>query len=150
MLFRSTLARFAAAVWSMTTLGYLFLTLTSILNVPITDSFDKLVIKSFLFQTALGKSFLITFIASVFVNVLLLLVRKNGSVFLIMCLAFIGIFAPVFQAHSSSSGSHGLATGSLIFHVFFITLWLGGVIGLIVIAPNERQISLPRFSAIAF
>ena len=40
-----TLARFSAAVWSMTTLGYLFLTLTSILNVPITDSFDKTIIR---------------------------------------------------------------------------------------------------------
>ena len=40
-----TLARFAAAVWSMTTLGYMFMTLANILNTPLTDTFDQLVVR---------------------------------------------------------------------------------------------------------
>ena len=144
-----TLARFSAAVWSMTTLGYMFMTLASILDVPLTQTFDQLVARSFLFQTALGKSFFITFIVSILVNVLLLFIKKNGEALLILALTFIGVFAPVFQSHSASAGNHGLATGSLVFHVFFISLWMGGVIGLVVIAPSERELSISRFSSIA-
>ena len=144
-----TLARFAAAVWSMTTLGYMFLTLSNILDIPLNQTFDELVARSFLFQTALGKSFLITFIVSVLVNLFLITVRKNGGTLLILCLTYVGVFAPVFQSHAASAGNHGLATGSLIFHVCFISIWVGGVIGLIIIAPAERALSISRFSAIA-
>ena len=42
-----------------------------------------------------------------------------------------------------------MAIGSLLFHVLFISIWVGGVIGLIAIAPAERAASISRFSAIA-
>jgi putative copper resistance protein D len=145
-----TLARLAASVWAMSTLGAMFLELASILNVSIVETFDQLVIRSFLFQTALGKAFLINFLVAVLVSVLLLFIRKNGSALLILGLTFVGFIAPLFQSHSASAGNHGTATGSLIFHVVFISIWVGGVIGLIVIAPAERELSIPRFSALAF
>ena len=90
-----------------------------------------------------------TFIVSVLVNLFLITVRKNGGTLLILCLTYVGVFAPVFQSHAASAGNHGLATGSLIFHVCFISIWVGGVIGLIIIAPAERALSISRFSAIA-
>jgi putative copper resistance protein D len=67
-----------------------------------------------------------------------------------LALTFIGFIAPLFQSHSASAGNHGLATGSLVFHVVFISIWVGGVIGLVVISPKERELSIPRFSSLAF
>jgi putative copper resistance protein D len=145
-----TLARFAAAVWAMSTLGSIFMELANILDVSLVETFDHLVVRSFLFQTALGKSLFINFVVAVAVSLLLLFTRKSGGAVLLLGLTFIGYIAPLFQSHSASAGNHGLATGSLIFHVVFITIWVGGVIGLIVIAPTERELSIPRFSSLAF
>ena len=145
-----TLARFAAAVWAMATLGSIFLELANILNVPLVNTFDHLVLRSFLFQTALGNSLFINFAAAISVSLLLIFVRKNSGALLLLGLTFIGLIAPLFESHSTSGGNHGLAIGSLIFHVVFISIWVGGVIGLIIIAPTERELSIPRFSALAF
>ena len=144
-----TLASLAAAVWAMSTLGAMFLELAQILNVPIVETFDQLVLRSFLFQTALGKAFFINFVAAFLISFLLAFVKKTGGALLILGLTFIGFIAPLFQSHSSSSGNHGLATGSLIFHAVFISIWVGGVIGLVVIAPSEREVAIPRFSSLA-
>jgi putative copper resistance protein D len=144
-----TLARVAASVWAMSTLGAMFLELAAILNVSFVETFDHLVLRSFLFQTALGKAFFINFVVAVLVSVLLIFIRKTGGALLILSITFIGFIAPLFQSHSASAGNHGTATGSLIFHVVFISIWVGGVIGLVVIAPAERELSIPRFSALA-
>jgi putative copper resistance protein D len=124
--------------------------LANILDVPLVSTFDHLVLRSFLFQTSLGKALFINFVVAVSVSVLLLFIRKNGGALLLLGLTFIGLISPLFQSHSASAGNHGLTTGSLIFHVVFISIWVGGVIGLIVIAPAERELSIPRFSSLAF
>jgi putative copper resistance protein D len=74
--------------------------------------------------------------------------RTTGSIFL-LGITFIGVLAPVFQSHSSSSGNHGLAIGSLLIHVIGISLWVGGIIALILINKSERIIAIPRFSTLA-
>ncbi|MEN9735611.1 MAG: hypothetical protein RL129_321 [Actinomycetota bacterium] len=143
------LAQISAAVWAMTTLGAMFMELASILDVPLVETFDSMVVRSFLFQTTLGKAFFISFSCAMSVAILLLFVRKTGGVLLLLGLTLIGVIAPLFQSHSAGAGNHGTATGSLIFHVLFISIWVGGVIGLIVIAPGERELAIPRFSALA-
>jgi putative copper resistance protein D len=143
------LAQIASAVWAMATLGAMFMELASILDVPLVETFDPIVVRSFIFQTALGKAFLISFISAIGVAILLQFVKKTGGVLLLLGLTFIGVIAPLFQSHSAGAGNHGTATGSLIFHVVFISIWVGGVIGLIVIAPSEREVAISRFSALA-
>ena len=112
-----TLARFAGAVWAMATLGSIFLELANILDVPLVNTFDHLVLRSFLFQTALGNSLFINFAAAISVSLLLIFVRKNSGALLLLGLTFIGLIAPLFESHSTNGGNHGLAIGSLIFHV---------------------------------
>ena len=96
-----------------------------------------------------GTALFINLAAAIAVALLLGFVKKTGSALLLLLLTFIGVIAPLFQSHSSSSGSHSAATGSLIYHVVFISIWVGGVIGLIIIAPKEREIAIPRFSSLA-
>jgi putative copper resistance protein D len=57
--------------------------------------------------------------------------------------------APVFQSHSESSGSHGLAIGSLVIHVAALSLWVGGVIAIALLDPKDRPIAVSRFSELA-
>ena len=144
-----TLARLAAVIWSVATLGVLLFDLANILDSSIGQTLNLVVIRSFISQTSLGTALFINLAAAIAVALLLGFVKKTGSALLLLLLTFIGVIAPLFQSHSSSSGSHSAATGSLIYHVIFISIWVGGVIGLIIIAPKEREIAIPRFSSLA-
>ena len=143
------LAVIPAAAWLMASLGALFVEVANLLSTSIAESFDPVVIKSFISQTALGKSFAINILSAAIVLVLVPRIKRTtGSIFA-LAITFIGLLAPVFQSHSSSSGNHGLAIGSLLIHVIFISLWVGGIIVLILISPAERAIAIPRFSVLA-
>ena len=143
------LAVIPAAAWLMASLGALFVEVANLLSTSIAESFDPVVIKSFISQTALGKSFAINILSAAIVLVLVPRIKRTtGSIFA-LAITFIGLLAPVFHSHSSSSGNHGLAIGSLLIHVIFISLWVGGIIVLILISPAERTIAIPRFSVLA-
>lgn len=143
------LAVIPAAAWLMSSLGVLFIELANLLSTPIVDSFDLVVIKSFITQTSLGKSFAINIAASAVALILIPRIKRTTGSFFILAITFIGVLAPVFQSHSSSSGNHGLAIGSLLIHVIGISLWVGGIIALILISKSERALSIPRFSTLA-
>ncbi len=145
----NTLASIAATVWAVTTLGALFTEISNLLASPIGDSFDPTTVRSFTTQTALGKSYIITFLCALIVLLFLTRIKKVGGVLFTLLIAFIGLLAPIFQSHSSSAGNHGIAIGSLLFHVIAISTWVGGVIGLAVISAAEREIAIPRFSSFA-
>ena len=143
------LAVIPAAAWLISSIGVLFIQLANLLAIPISETFDLVVIRSFITQTALGKSFAINIAAAAIALVLIPRIsRTTGSIFL-LGITFIGVLAPVFQSHSSSSGNHGLAIGSLLIHVIAISLWVGGIIALILINKSERIIAIPRFSTLA-
>ncbi len=143
------LAVIPAAAWLMSSLGVLFVELANLLAAPISDSFDPVVIRSFITQTALGKSFGINIAAAAIVLLLVPRISRTTGSFFTLAITFIGVLAPVFQSHSSSSGNHGLAIGSLLIHVIGISLWVGGIIALILINKSERALAIPRFSTLA-
>ena len=143
------LALIAAAVWLVSTLGSLFIEIANLLSTSLVASFDPAVINSFISQTALGKTYAIELVAAVIVFAALTGIRKTTGAFAALVITFIGLLAPVFEGHASSLGNHGLAIGSMLFHVIFISLWVGGAIGLIAISPREQEEAIPRFSALA-
>jgi cytochrome c oxidase assembly factor CtaG/putative copper export protein len=143
------LAIIAAAAWLISSIGVLLVELANILATPISEAFDLVVIRSFVTQTALGKNFGISVAAAAIALIMISRISRTTGSFFILGITFIGVLAPVFQSHSSSSGNHGLAIGSLLIHVIAISLWVGGIIALILINKEERTISIPRFSTLA-
>lgn len=143
------LTSLATGIWLITIMGQTFLELAKLLAEPIVNTFDPKGLRYFLGETSLGRSFLISFLAAAVVLALLPWVRKVGGAVFALIFTFIGIGAPIFQSHSSSAGNHGLAIGSLLFHILFISLWVGGVIGLVAIKSSEREASIARFSSLA-
>jgi putative copper resistance protein D len=144
-----SLALIAAAVWLVTSLGSLFIQISNLLSTSLVSSFDPLVINSFISQTGLGKTYAIEILAAVLAFASLTGIRKTTGALVTLIITFLGLLAPVFEGHASALGNHGLAIGSMLFHVVFISLWVGGVIGLIAIKPAERAAALPRFSSLA-
>jgi len=107
------------------------------------------VLRSFMFQTSLGRDFLFQILMGFIVLISLGRVKKVGGIYLALLFTLLALIIPIFHSHASSAGNHGLAIGALIFHVLFVSLWVGGVIGLIAIAPHERERSVTRFSSLA-
>ena len=144
-----TLLRFASMVWFVCVVGNVVLELANLLAVSIGDALDPTTMKSFLLQTGIGHSYLIQLVVGALLVGLVGKIMKTGGSNLFLSATLFAFVIPIFQSHSSSSGNHGMAIGSLFFHVLAISLWVGGLMGLLVIAPSERAQSLPRFSSMA-
>lgn len=133
--------------WLFTLFLYVIVQISYLLEQSIRNSINPTVIRSYLTQTAIGKTYLLQII--VIVLVLLIPLRQIAAAYIGSFLVMIAIAAPVFQSHGSSSGNHALAIGALVIHVISLSLWVGGLIGLAQLNKVERNIALPRFSAIA-
>lgn len=139
----------SALMWVLGSAGTIIVTLTTILDQSISDSLDPTVLRSFITQITLGQYLFFQLIVALVVAISALRIKRILTATIILLLSIIGLVAPVFQSHSASSGSHGLAIGSLVIHVVALSLWVGGVIAIALLDPEDRPIAVSRFSELA-
>ena len=133
--------------WLVVTFIYILIQIAYLLEQPLSASFDLTVIRSYLTQTSIGKSYLVQMIG---ISIVLLIpLKKVISTYVALLISLVAITAPVFQSHGSTSGYHGLAIGALIVHVIALSFWVGGLFGLTQLSKENKLIALPRFSEIA-
>ena len=133
--------------WLAVTFIYILIQIAYLLEQPLSASFDLTVIRSYLTQTSIGKSYLVQMIGIALV--LLIPLKKVISTYVALLISLVAITAPVFQSHGSTSGYHGLAIGALVVHVIALSFWVGGLFGLTQLSKPNKLIALPRFSEIA-
>jgi putative copper resistance protein D len=133
--------------WIITILIFILIQIAYLLEQPISSSFDLTVIRSYLTQTSVGKSYLIQLLGVLIV--LLIPLKKVLSTYISLIIALIAITAPIFQSHGTSSSHHGLAIGALVIHVIALSFWVGGLFGLTQLSKAQKLIALPRFSELA-
>ena len=133
--------------WLVVTFIYILIQIAYLLEQPLSASFDLTVIRSYLTQTSIGKSYLVQMI--LIALVLLIPLKKVISSYVALLISLVAITAPVFQSHGSTSGYHGLAIGALVVHVIALSFWVGGLFGLTQLSKENKLIALPRFSEIA-
>ena len=133
--------------WLVVTFIYILIQIAYLLEQPLSASFDLTVIRSYLTQTSIGKSYLVQMIGIAIV--LLIPLKKVISTYVALLISVVAITAPVFQSHGSTSGYHGLAIGALVVHVIALSFWVGGLFGLTQLSKANKLIALPRFSEIA-
>ncbi len=134
-------------LWLLSTVFYILVQIAYLLEQPISASFDLTVLRSYLTQTSIGKSYLIQIMGILLV--LAISFKKILSTYLALLISLVAVVAPVFQSHGSTSGHHGLAIGALVIHVIAISFWVGGLFGLTQLNKAQKLIALPRFSEIA-
>jgi len=139
----------SALLWFLGSLGTIVFTLASILGASISTALDPTVLRSFITQVTLGQYLAFEAVVALIIATLTFRVRRILSSVFLLLFSLIGLVAPVFQSHSASSGSHGLAIGSLVIHVVALSIWVGGVIALALLDPQDRAIAVPRFSELA-
>lgn len=139
----------SAMAWSFGTAGTIIVTLATILDQSISFALDPTVLRSFITQITLGQYLLFELIVALGVAFVAFRIKRILTAVFVLVLSIIGLITPVFQSHSASSGSHGLAIGSLVIHVAALSLWVGGVIAIALLDPEDRPIAVSRFSELA-
>ena len=137
----------ALLAWIITILIFILIQIAYLLEQPISASFDLTVIRSYLTQTSVGKSYFVQLVGVLIV--LLIPLKKVLSTYISLIIALIAITAPIFQSHGTSSSHHGLAIGALVIHVIALSFWVGGLFGLTQLSKAQKLIALPRFSELA-
>ena len=144
-----TAALWSGGIWILTAATNIVLTLANILDVTIGAALDPTTLRSFITQITLGQYMFFQLLVAILVVILVPRLERVRGATLLLILALVGVVAPVFQSHSSASGSHALAVGSLIIHVLALMLWVGGIFGLGLLDPQSRGVAAPRFSQLA-
>ncbi|MFM8673354.1 MAG: hypothetical protein ACKODD_08695, partial [Candidatus Nanopelagicus sp.] len=132
---------------ALSTFVHILIQIAYLLEQPLSASFDQTVIRSYLTQTSIGKSYLIQMLCIALV--LMISLKKVISAYVALFVSLVAITAPVFQSHGSTSGYHALAIGALVVHVIALSFWVGGLFGLTQLSKANKLLALPRFSEIA-
>ena len=69
-----------------------------------------------------------------------------------LAVAVLGLTPPLYTGHSAHAADHALATGGLVVHVVAATVWVGGLLGIVLHLrqPGAGQLrAVPRFSTLA-
>lgn len=135
-----------AMLWFLTSFFAVIFKVRDILN---GEALDSTTLNSYLTQTNLGKSMFFQMIGLAILTVALPLIKRVIPLVILTGIALLSLIAPIFQSHAASSGSHSLAIGALVTHVVALSLWVGGLAGILFIPREERITALYRFSTLA-
>ena len=142
-------ASLLAMLWFLTSFFAVIFKVAQILDGSFIDALDGTTLTSYLTQTDLGKSMFVQIVLLAVVVIALPLFKRSLPLIAITAIALLALISPIFQSHSAANGSHTLAIGALVTHVIALSLWVGGLFG-IVIAPKDLRIpALYRFSVLA-
>lgn len=107
----------------------------------------------FLMETDLGRAWLITTILASVVTLLSFAARSYLAVLLTGILAVVNLVPMATQGHSGDLGNHDAAVMSLVLHVIFAAVWLGGLLLLVIvrttITSGTLEHLLRRYSSLA-
>ncbi len=107
----------------------------------------------FLTQIELGQAWLTTTLLAAIVTVLAYAVRNKTAVFWVAVLAAFSLLPLAQQGHAAGASGHNDAVSALGLHLLFASIWLGGLITLVIAAIGTDRtrlvVFLRRYSTLA-
>lgn len=103
-------------------------------------------------QTDLGRVGLVTTLIGAAVLVGSLLVRTLTGAAWVFVISLVAVVPPALSGHAAGQANHDLAMMSLFAHILAVTLWVGGLLALVVFprrATDTFAIAAGRYSAVA-
>jgi cytochrome c oxidase assembly factor CtaG/putative copper export protein len=143
--------RWSALLWAAAVVVQTLLTTSDILAKPLHD-LSATEVQSFVFQIPQGRSLGIQALAAIVVAVASRWVVSATEATVLLVLALIALTPPVLTGHAASAGSHDLAVISLLVHVVAVSLWVGGLVGLLwaaAVGAKGGGFAVTRFSTLA-
>lgn len=142
----------AAGVWAAASLVMVPLSVADAYGEPLAEILSPAVLVSTAPGISVAMSWGLTAVAAALVGAIARFALSWGWTVVAFGASMIGLLPVALAGHSSSGGSHDVATNSLVFHVLAASLWVGGLVVLLVhLAAGGRHAptAVRRFSRLA-
>lgn len=142
-----------AATWAAASLACLVLSLSDILGQPVREVLSPTIMRSYAWSIPQGRALVSVGMLALAIALGSRWVRQVGGAAWLLVVAVVAVLPPAFTGHSAGAADHDLATSALVLHVAALSLWVGGLMALLVHARRSRKalaVALPRFSTLAF
>jgi cytochrome c oxidase assembly factor CtaG/putative copper export protein len=140
-----------AAVWAVSAAALLLLTISDVLGVPPSAVFGS-DLSGYAWQLAQGRTLFLVMACAVVLAAYARWTQTRPGVALLLVVAVGGMLPNLFSGHSAAAADHDLATSSLVLHVVGASVWVGGLVGVLVLlrrSPRTLAVVLPRYSVLA-
>ena len=142
-------APWSAGLWSVSAVLLFLLTASETAGVPL----GGLTVQDLGEHAAGGpeRAPLVVAVVSAGVGLGCLLVRTLTGTRWLLTAAVVGLLPTTLTGHAASAADHELAVSSLVVHVVAATVWVGGLLGILLFVrrPADLASAVPRFSALA-
>ena len=142
-------ASWSAAAWSVTSLLLLVLSTSESLGVPV----GRLTAQDVTAQVgrSAGRALVVVAAATLVVAVACRTVRTSHGARWLLAAAVFGLLPTTLAGHAASAADHQLAVSSLVVHVVSATLWVGGLLGVLLLLRTAADLApaVRRFSTLA-
>ena len=150
------LASWTAAGWTAATVLLVPLSVADALGRPLTDVLDVGLLVDLAPRLSAATAWSLTALVAVVVLVGCRSVLTWGWTAVLLGIALLGPLPVALTGHSAGGGAHDLASDSLVLHVLAASVWVGGLVAVLVTAAGrgvDRAVALatavPRFSRLA-
>lgn len=142
-------AAWSAGLWSVSAVLLFLLTASETVGVPL----GGLTVQDLAEHAAAGagRAPLVVAVVSAGVGLGCLLARTQAGARWLLTGAVVGLLPTTLTGHAASATDHELAVSSLVVHVVAATVWVGGLLGILLFVrrPSDLAPAVPRFSALA-
>ncbi|GAA5109450.1 cytochrome c oxidase assembly protein [Pseudonocardia adelaidensis] len=150
-------ASWTAAGWTAAAVLMVPLSMADALGRPVEQLLDPATVLDLLPRLEPATTWAVTALVAVLVLVGCRTVLTWGWTAVLFGIALLGPLPVMFTGHSSTGGAHDLASDSLVLHVLGASVWVGGLVAVLVLAaargPDRLEAlatAVPRYSRVAF
>jgi len=140
-----------AAVWSIGSVALFVLTTCDVFAASLGELTPRL-LWSLFSDASLGRAIIAQAVGAAIIAIATRWTLTTRSLAIVLGFALATLAPITLTGHAASSGSHSLATTSLLLHVVGITLWVGGLAALGWVASRRSkrlEVAIVRFSPLA-
>lgn len=139
-----------SSAWCLCALGVLVLTVSETVGVPVTDLPPPVLVE----QAMTGRGLALLAVAAISAAVAIggRRTRTSRAARLALAGSLVGLVPTTVTSHAASAADHDLATTALMVHVIAATVWVGGLLAVLLVGHRHPQVlmqTVPRFSAAA-
>ncbi len=152
---RDTLARLAGAsalVWFVAGIGYLLTDFASLAGIGLTDPGYFSQLTAFIWDLDNTRMSAISIVVVAVIALCAPVARSKGALAWLTGAGVLALLPLALAGHSSASLDHMTGVNALAFHLVAATIWVGGLIALLVIRPGldkHLAITVRRYSTVA-
>lgn len=146
-------ASVGALVWAVAALLMIPLTISDASGYPLSETLSPDRLITAFDQVADARSWLWTAIFALICAIVARIALRWSWALIVLPLSILTLMPIALAGHSSTGGSHDVATNSLILHIVGACLWMGGLFAVLIYARGAgryTQLAITRYSRVAF